>query len=103
MNSRQISLIFYTSIQSPKQEHTQEIWGNLCKEKAVLAEYEKVVHQVGKTQGYRNEQLQKTLQIIAVRITNDSCLLNQLQRDLPNVATKILSQAQVQLDRARSY
>ena len=90
-------------IQTVQQQHKQEIWGNLCKEKPVLAEYEKVVQQVAKTQGYRNEQLQKELQTIAMRITNDSCLLNQLQRDLPNVATKILSQAQAQLDRARSH
>jgi Ti-type conjugative transfer relaxase TraA len=90
-------------IQTVQQQHKQEIWGNLCKETPVLAEYEKVVQRVAKTQGYRNEQLQKALQTVAVRITNDSCLLIQLQRDLPNVATKILSQAQSQLDRARSY
>jgi Ti-type conjugative transfer relaxase TraA len=90
-------------IQTVQQQHKQEIWGNLCKETPVLAEYEKVVQRVAKTQGYRNEQLQKALQTVAVRITNDSCLLNQLQRDLPNVATKILSQAQAQLDRARSH
>ena len=90
-------------IQTVQQQHKQEIWGNLCKETPVLAEYEKVVQRVAKTQGYRHEQLQKALQTVAVRITNDSCLLNQLQRDLPNVATKILLQAQAQLDRARVY
>jgi len=43
-------------IQTVQQQHKQEIWDNLCKKRPVLAEYEKVVQQVTKTQGYRNEQ-----------------------------------------------
>jgi len=89
------------TIQQVQKQHKQEIWESLCKEQPVLAEYEKVVQLCAKTQGYRKEQIQKTLQTLAVRITKDHCLLNQLHIDLPNVAAKILSEAQA--DHVRSY
>lgn len=90
-------------IQTVQQQYQQEVWGNLCKETPLLAEYEKVVQRVAKTQGYQNEQLQKTLRTIALRITNDSLLLNQLQRDLPIVAVKLWLQARVQINRMHTH
>jgi hypothetical protein len=81
-------------IQIFQQRSRQQIWSNLCKDHPVLAEYEKLVQQFAKTQGYRRENLQKTIQNVVMRITNDSSLPSELQRSLPKLAKNIIAYSQ---------
>lgn len=82
-------------IQIFQQQHKQQMWLNLCKDQPVLAEYEKLTQQSVRMQGYHNEQYQKAIQTMAVRIASNSGLLNQLKQEFPKVANRLLAQIQL--------
>lgn len=81
-------------IQVLQEQHKQKRWADLCEDKPILFEYEKLAQQCAKTQGYRNEKYQKSIQTIAAQITNDPTLRNQLKQEHPEIMERLLAHAQ---------
>lgn len=76
-----------------QQLQREKIWHTLCNDHPVLAQYERLIAQSAKSQGYAGEQHRKQLHETAVVIMANNELVSSLQKVLPKVAKAIHERA----------
>ncbi len=88
-------------ISTLQQQHKKQVFAQLQQEHPILAEYEKLTQQRAKVLGYKGEQLDKSIQVVAQAITGNKVLMHALKQDLPKIAIKVQERAQYQHEQGR--
>ncbi len=86
-----------------QQQYQKQLLTQLRKEHPVLAEYEKLMQQRSRVTGYKGEQLNKSLHVVAKAITDNKMLMSTLKRDFPKMALNVQERVQSQYERTREH
>lgn len=79
-----------------QQQHKTQLLAQLREKHPVLAEYEKLSQQRSHVTGYKGEQLDKSLYVVAKKITGNKILVDSLKQYFPKIANRVQERVQSQ-------